>query len=142
MPFIKAVSSTCKKATAARFSTTGGSNPKTSHLIINAAGLDRLGIVSDVTGLVIAHGGNVGESVAGRLSSTYFSLMMLVSVPDENRDALQQDILSVPDLRSAVFAIDPTGAAASKATPTIGCKSFIDNYLILCLASLTNTHLP
>ena len=78
--------------------------------------------MSDVTGLVIAHGGNVGESVAGRLSSSYFSLMMLVSVPDENRDALQRDVLAVPDLRSAVFVIDPNATAAAKPTPTIGCK--------------------
>ena len=91
-------------------------------MIINAAGLDRLGIVSDVTGLVIAHGGNVGESVAGRLSSSYFSLMMLVSVPDDKRDDLQRDILAVPDLRSAVFVIDPNGASTAKPAPTIGCK--------------------
>lgn len=83
-----------------------------------------MGIVSDVTGLVIAHGGNVGESVAGRLSSSYFSLMMLVSVPDENRDALQRDILAVPDLRSAVFVVDPNGASTAKPTPTIGCMYF------------------
>jgi predicted amino acid-binding ACT domain protein len=88
-------------------------------LIINAAGIDRLGIVSDVTGLVIAHGGNVGESVAGRLSS-YFSLMMLVSIPEANREALQRDILAVPDLRSAVFAVD--GTHADKSAPAIGCK--------------------
>jgi predicted amino acid-binding ACT domain protein len=104
---------------------TGGSGPaKTSHLIINAAGLDRLGIVSDVTGLVIAHGGNVGESVAGRLGASYFSLMMLVSVPEASRDALQHAVLSVPDLSSAVFTVDnvTTGALVDKPKPVIGCK--------------------
>jgi predicted amino acid-binding ACT domain protein len=95
----------------------------TAHLIVNAAGLDRLGIVSDVTGLVIAHGGNVGESVAGRLSSTYFSLMMLVSVPEANREALQRDILAVPDLRSAVFAVD--GTHADQPAPAIGCTCLL-----------------
>lgn len=48
--------------------------------------------------------------------------MMLVSVPEENRDALQRDVLAVPDLRSAVFVIDPNATSATKPTPTIGCK--------------------
>ena len=125
--FIQAVLSS--STTSSWFS--NSTNHKTSHLIINAAGLDRLGIVSDVTGLVIAHGGNVGESVAGRLSSSYFSLMMLVSVPDENRDALQRDILAVPDLRSAVFVIDPNGASTAKPTPTIGCTYILLVSLVL-----------
>jgi predicted amino acid-binding ACT domain protein len=104
--------------------TGGAGTAQTSHLIINAAGLDRLGIVSDVTGLVIAHGGNVGESVAGRLGASYFSLMMLVSVPEASRDALQHAVLSVPDLSSAVFTVDnvTTGSVADKPKPVIGCK--------------------
>ena len=46
--------------------------------IIHAAGADPLGIVTDVTAFVTEAGGNVGESVAGRLGFHYFSLMMLV----------------------------------------------------------------
>lgn len=99
----------------------------TAHLIINAAGLDRLGIVSDVTGLVIQHGGNVGESVAARLGSSYFSLMMLVTVPAAARDALQQQVLAVPGLSAAVFAVDnaSTIATATAAKPVIGCAYFM-----------------
>jgi glycine cleavage system transcriptional repressor len=93
----------------------------TAHLIVNAAGLDRLGIVSDVTGLVIQHGGNVGESVAARLGSQYFSLMMLVTVPESAKEALQHDILAVPDLSSAVFTVDAAAATSHKPTPQIGC---------------------
>jgi glycine cleavage system regulatory protein len=90
-----------------------------ANLIINAAGADRLGIVSDVTGLVIEAGGNVGESVAGRLGSQYFSLMMLVTVPESERDSLQQKILALPDLESAVFTVSPD---VGKQRPQIGCK--------------------
>jgi predicted amino acid-binding ACT domain protein len=95
---------------------------------VNAAGIDRLGIVSDVTGLVISHNGNVGESVAGRLSSSYFSLMMLITVPEQNRIALQTAIQSVPDLHAAVFIVDEgsskntnSSIESSSSTPTIGC---------------------
>jgi glycine cleavage system regulatory protein len=92
-------------------------------LIINAAGVDRLGIVSDVTGAVIEVGGNVGESVAGRLGPSYFSLMMLVSVPADQRDALQARVRTLPDLESAVFTVQPTNRTSStKAHPQIGCE--------------------
>jgi len=93
------------------------------NLIINAAGADRLGIVSDVTGLVIESGGNVGESVAGRLGPSYFSLMMLVSVPGNERDALQEKIRTLPDLESAVFTVASSDAAATQ--PQVGCKCFV-----------------
>ena len=55
---------------------------------------------------------------------------MLVSVPEENRDDLQRDILAVPDLRSAVFVIDPNGASTAKPTPTIGCTYFVDTLFV------------
>ena len=90
-------------------------------MIINAAGVDRLGIVSDVTGAVIGAGGNVGESVAGRLGPSYFSLMMLVSVPEDQRDALQERVRSLSALESAVFAVQPTDRGTAK-QPQIGCK--------------------
>lgn len=92
-------------------------------MIINAAGVDRLGIVSDVTGLVIQSGGNVGESVAGRLGTSYFSLMMLVTVPNDRRNALQEQILQLPDLSSAVFTVDsqPTTTQSRPAIGYSGC---------------------
>ena len=40
--------------------------------LIQAAGIDRLGIVSHVTSLVTEAGGNMGESEAGRLGPSYF----------------------------------------------------------------------
>lgn len=86
-------------------------------MIINAAGKDRLGIVSDVTKLVIDHNGNVGESVAGRLGPNYFSLMMLVSVPTEAVESLQNEVQKLPDLHSAVFSV---AAPTSAELPKIG----------------------
>lgn len=116
---------------------------------MNAAGLDRLGIVSDVTGLVIDHGGNVGESVAGRLGSSYFSLMMLVTVPEERRESLQEQILAVPDLHAAVFLVDDhsNDRAVSAHKPQIGCAlctvKYIYTYIYLTdQTSLAHTLLP
>jgi glycine cleavage system transcriptional repressor len=89
-------------------------------LIINAVGVDRLGIVSDITGLVIDAGGNVGESVAGRLGS-HFSLMMLVEVPAPEVDDLKQRILTLPDMSATVF---PASEKRVESPPRIGCKLF------------------
>ena len=63
----------------------------------------------------------MGESVAGRLGPSYFSLMMLVSVPQEKRESLQQKILELPELSSAVFAVEP-GKTTERVHPQIGCE--------------------
>lgn len=92
----------------------------TETLILHAAGIDRLGIVSDVTGLVIDAGGNVGESTAGRLGANYFSLMMLVEIPCHSKESLQQQIRQLPDLESAVFTVNPV--EKPERTVEIGCR--------------------
>lgn len=89
-------------------------------MIINAAGRDRLGIVSDVTKLVIEHNGNVGESVAGRLGPNYFSLMMLVSIPTDSVESLQRQVQKLPDLHSAVFSVAADLTTTSTEHPKIG----------------------
>eukprot|EP00522_Entomoneis_paludosa_P011869 CAMPEP_0172439018 /NCGR_PEP_ID=MMETSP1065-20121228/133_1 /TAXON_ID=265537 /ORGANISM="Amphiprora paludosa, Strain CCMP125" /LENGTH=208 /DNA_ID=CAMNT_0013187639 /DNA_START=132 /DNA_END=758 /DNA_ORIENTATION=- len=71
-------------------------------LIINAVGRDRLGLVSEITGYVISEGGNVGESQAAKLGN-YFSLMMLVDVPENNLDALKHRLKSMTDMNATVF---------------------------------------
>jgi predicted amino acid-binding ACT domain protein len=55
---------------------------QTAHLIVNALGVDRVGIVSDMTNLVTVQGGSVGESNATKIGG-HFSLTMLVSFPTE-----------------------------------------------------------
>ena len=87
------------------------------HLIINAVGKDRLGIVSDVTGMVIAAGGNVGDSQAAKLGS-HFSLMMEVSLPREKLDTLKEQIESMPNMNAALYEDEVQDAAQ---TPQIGC---------------------
>lgn len=90
----------------------------TTTLVINAVGQDRVGIVSDITGLVIDVGGNVGESQAAKLGS-HFSLMMLVTVPADHLDDLKDKLKTVPDINAAVFEAP---ADATKFTPQgVGC---------------------
>ena len=88
-------------------------------LIINAVGTDRLGIVSDMTKYVTDVGGNVGESQAAKLGS-HFSLMMVVSVPEENTQKLMDQLETMTDLNASVFEAN-VDSKESLASPTIGC---------------------
>lgn len=83
------------------------SSPK-KHIVINAVGVDRPGIVADVTRIVNSNGGNVGESRA-QLLGGHFSLMMLVEIDENSLQDLQKQLGSnVEGLSTGCFdAIDP-----------------------------------
>lgn len=63
-----------------------------------------MGIVSDMTSFVIDAGGNVGESQAARLGS-YFSLMMMVSVPESEVGVLTEKFKKMNDLNASVYEV-------------------------------------
>ena len=90
-------------------------------LIINAVGQDRCGLVSEITGFVIHEGGNVGESQASKLGK-YFSLMMLVEVPRQNLDSLQERLRSMNHMNATVFEANAEDAVSSSQAKEHGCK--------------------
>lgn len=95
---------------------------KQQQLIINAVGTDRLGIVSDMTKEVTDVGGNVGESQAAKLGK-HFSLMMLVEVPHDQVDVLQQKVSAMKDLTATACLTDgDDGDKSVAANPTIGYR--------------------
>lgn len=94
---------------------------KQSQYIINAVGTDRLGIVHDMTKEVIDAGGNVGASQAAKLGK-YFSLMMLVEIPDSAIPDLEKSLAGMTDLSASLCpAMEDTTPTAS-ATNVIGYK--------------------
>lgn len=56
-------------------------------------------------------GGNVGESQASKLGS-YFSLMMLVDVPENNVDGLMVQLREMQDISATVHVVSKTPTAA------------------------------
>jgi glycine cleavage system transcriptional repressor len=88
--------------------------------VINAVGRDRVGIVSDVSGMVIQVGGNVGDSQAAKLGP-YFSLMMLVSVPSSSTATLQAALSNLHDMNATIFH-SPELSSSHSMTPQIGYK--------------------
>jgi len=103
------------------------STPTTHTLLINAVGLDRVGIVHDMTKEVIQVGGNVGSSQAAKLGN-YFSFMMLVHVPP------------APITSTATDATDATTTAVSAVeTLTKNLQNIQDLSVIVANATATAT---
>jgi len=66
------------------------------HLVFTLSGPDRVGLVEEITGMLLEHGGNVESSRMTRLGGE-FVILMLVSMPEENFDTLRQGIRSLRD---------------------------------------------
>jgi glycine cleavage system transcriptional repressor len=72
-----------------------GSLSMQTNLVLTLTGPDRIGIVEDVTGLLVARGGNVEVSRMARLGGE-FAILMLVSIPAEHVADLETDLESLP----------------------------------------------
>ena len=88
-------------------------------MIVNAVGMDRPGIVSDVTKFVTDAGGNVGQSQAAKLGD-YFSIMMQIDVPKEEVDDLKKSLTTLPGLNASVFETPAESTATAR--PRVACK--------------------
>ena len=68
-----------------------------NSLIISALGSDKPGIVSEISGVITSHGGNVEESRMSRMGSD-FAIIMLVSVTQDWVESLELALQSINDL--------------------------------------------
>ena len=68
-----------------------------NNLIISAVGSDRSGIVSEISGIITSHGGNVEESRMSRLGAD-FAIIMLVSVAPDWVESLELALQSINEL--------------------------------------------
>ena len=68
-----------------------------NNLIISAIGSDRPGIVSELSGVITSHGGNVEESRMSRLGSD-FAIIMLVTVAPNWEESLEVALKSITEL--------------------------------------------
>ena len=67
------------------------------NIIISAIGSDRPGIVSELSGVITSHGGNVEESRMSRLGSD-FAIIMLVTVVPDWEESLKVALKSITEL--------------------------------------------
>jgi len=83
------------------------------HLIIKGIGPDRPGIVSDISRFVTSNNGNIEESRMIRLGSE-FSIIMLISIPDDSQDSLSAELESIEGIK---FYLTPTRKLSSYEYP-------------------------
>lgn len=67
------------------------------NLIITASGSDRSGIVSEISGVITTHGGNVEESRMSRMGSE-FAIIMLISISIDMEESLLVALQSIKGL--------------------------------------------
>ena len=85
-----------------------------SRLIISAFGPDQPGIVSELSGVITTHGGNVEESRMIKLGSD-FTIILLVTVSDEWLEALRVALQAVHSLKiSTKLSIKKEGVGGGK----------------------------
>lgn len=66
------------------------------NLVLTLTGPDRVGLVEDVTELLLEYQGNVEASRMSRLGGE-FAMLMMVSVPEENFEAMRDRIRGLRD---------------------------------------------
>jgi len=89
-----------------------------AYAVLSAIGADRVGIVDDISGLVLEGGGNIEESKMAVLGSE-FAVMMLVSMEAEALAALVARTSEIEGRLSLKIGIKPTheGSVAERGRP-------------------------
>lgn len=62
-----------------------------ANVVLSMMGKDRIGLVEEITRLLLEEGGNVETSRMARLGGE-FAMLMLISLPAENLDSLVKDV--------------------------------------------------
>lgn len=60
-------------------------------LILTGTGVDRIGLVKDITGIIFDEDGNIADSRMTKLESN-FSLMVLIDIPEKNYQSFQDKV--------------------------------------------------
>ena len=77
-----------------------------NSLIISAVGSDRPGIVSELTGIITNHGGNIEESRMTKLGSD-FTIIMLVTVDPKWEESLIVALQAIKELSITTKSTEP-----------------------------------
>ena len=77
-----------------------------NSLIISAVGSDRSGIVSEISGVITSHGGNIEKSRMTRLGSD-FTIIMLVMVDSKWEESLLVALQAIKELSITTKSMEP-----------------------------------
>lgn len=66
------------------------------NIVLTLTGHDRIGLIEEVTNLLVKHGGNVESSRMARLGGE-FAMLALVSLEEKDLPALEKEVLTLRD---------------------------------------------
>ena len=84
-----------------------------NSLIISAVGSDRPGIVSEISGVITSHGGNIEKSRMTRLGSD-FTIIMLVMVDSKWEESLVVALQAIKELSISTKGTEPNTVIAGE----------------------------
>ena len=84
-----------------------------NSLIISAVGSDRPGIVSEISGVITSHGGNIEKSRMTRLGSD-FTIIMLVMVDSKWEESLLVALQAIKELSITTKGTEPNTVIAGE----------------------------
>ena len=84
-----------------------------NSLIISAVGSDRPGIVSEISGVITSHGGNIKKSRMTRLGSD-FTIIMLVMVDSKWEESLVVALQAIKELSITTKGTEPNTVIAGE----------------------------
>ena len=91
-----------------------------NNLIISAVGTDRPGIVSEISGVITSHGGNIEKSRMTRLGSD-FTIIMLVMVDSKWEESLVVALQAIKELSISTKGTEPnTDITGENCQVTVG----------------------
>ena len=74
-------------------------------LFLNTYGIDKPGLISDISKLIYSVSGNIIESKMVRLENI-FTIVMSFEIPADNKSILQDKIKSINDLHTTIDTLD------------------------------------
>ena len=86
-----------------------------NSLIISAVGSDRPGIVSEISGVITSHGGNIEKSRMIRLGAD-FTIIMLVTVDPKWEETLVVTLQTIKELSITTKGTEPNTVIIDKHT--------------------------
>ncbi len=92
-----------------------------NSLIISAVGSDRPGIVSEISGVINSHGGNIEKSRMTRLGSD-FTIIMLVMVDSKWEESLVVALHAIKELSITTKGTENTLGKNSQVTVGSNCQ--------------------
>jgi len=103
-----------------------------NSLIISAIGSDRPGIVSEISGVITTHGGNIEKSRMTRLGAD-FTIIMLVAVDPKWEESLIVALQAIKEL-----SITTKGTEANTVIADENCKVIVDQNCQILLSGADN----